>query len=202
LSQPLARIDRDDWEAYGNDQGGTRFSPLSQINTSNVVRLTKVWEADMAPTAPGPINGLQITPIMIGDTLYACDGHNGIHAFDAETGRERWRRDISKGTPPSGKPCRGVAYYKVPNASGPCAERIFAPTRRWSLLMQEPGRSVLVSAMTARWTCEKGSLPIRMDCFTSVRPHRLSAERWSLVEASPTVSTGAVLRESSGLMMR
>jgi quinoprotein glucose dehydrogenase len=132
LSQPLARIDRDDWEAYGNDQGGTRFSPLTQINTSNVARLTKVWEADMAPTAPGPINGLQVTPIMIGDTLYACDGHNGIHAFDAETGRERWRRDISKGTPPSGKPCRGVAYYKVQNVSGPCAERIFAPSQNGS----------------------------------------------------------------------
>jgi quinoprotein glucose dehydrogenase len=134
LSQPLARIDRDDWEAYGNDQGGTRFSPLTQINTSNVARLTKVWEADMAPTAPGPINGLQVTPIMIGDTLYACDGHNGIHAFDAETGRERWRRDISKGTPPSGKPCRGVAYYKVPNVSGPCAERIFAPSQNPTLV--------------------------------------------------------------------
>jgi quinoprotein glucose dehydrogenase len=133
LSQPLARIERDDWEAYGNDQGGTRFSPLTQINASNVTRLTKVWEADMAPTAVGPINGLEVTPIMIGDTIYACDGHNGIHAFDADTGRERWRRDISKGEPPSGKPCRGVAYYKVPNASGPCAERIFAPSHNPTL---------------------------------------------------------------------
>jgi quinoprotein glucose dehydrogenase len=134
LSQPLARIERDDWEAYGNDQGGTRFSPLTQINASNVARLTKVWEADMAPTAPGPINGLEVTPIMIGDTLYACDGHNGIHAFDAETGRELWRRNISRGEPPSGKPCRGVAYYKVPNASGPCAERIFAPSHNPTLV--------------------------------------------------------------------
>ena len=135
MSQPLARIERDDWEAYGNDQGGTRFSPLTQINASNVARLTKVWEADMAPTAPGPINGLEVTPIMIGDTLYACDGHNGIHAFDAETGRERWRRNISNGVPPpSGKPCRGVAYYKVPNASGPCAERIFAPSHNPTLV--------------------------------------------------------------------
>ncbi|GAA4346213.1 hypothetical protein GCM10023165_30840 [Variovorax defluvii] len=28
LPQPLATIDRDDRQTYGNDHGGTRFSPL------------------------------------------------------------------------------------------------------------------------------------------------------------------------------
>ncbi|WP_049620626.1 PQQ-binding-like beta-propeller repeat protein [Frateuria defendens] len=133
LPQPLATIDRDDWQAYGNDQGGTRYSPLDQINTSNVARLTKVWEAEMTPTVPGPMNALEVTPIMIGDTLYACDGNNGVHAFDAETGQVRWRRNVSNGQPPSGKPCRGVAYYKVPGAHGLCAERIFAPSHNPTL---------------------------------------------------------------------
>ena len=174
LLQPLARIERDDWEAYGNDQGGTRFSPLTQINTSNVARLTKVWEADMAPTAPGPINGLEVTPIMIGDTLYACDGHNGIHAFDAETGRERWRRNISKGEPPSGKPCRGVAYYKVPNASGPCAERIFAPSQNPTLVALDTKTGAFCAGFgnDGSVDLEKGSRPIRMGCSMSVRPRR------------------------------
>lgn len=134
LASPLAKIDRDDWAAYGNDQGGTRFSPLDQINLSNVGKLTKVWEADMVPTAKGPPNGLEVTPIMVGGMLYTCDGFNGIHAFDAETGRPVWRRNISNGEAPSGKPCRGVAYYKVPGASGDCAERIFAPSHNPSLV--------------------------------------------------------------------
>lgn len=133
LPQPLATIDRNDWQAYGNDQGGTRFSPLDQINTSNVARLTKVWEAEMVATVPGEMNALQVTPIMVGDTLYACDGNNGVHAFDAETGQVRWRRNVSDGQPPSGKPCRGVAYYKVPDAHGLCAERIFAPSHNPTL---------------------------------------------------------------------
>ncbi|CAG9932904.1 PQQ-binding-like beta-propeller repeat protein [Candidatus Nitrotoga arctica] len=134
LAEPLAKIDRDDWQAYGNDQGGTRFSPLAQIDTSNVAGLTKVWEAEMTPTVPGPMNALQVTPLMIGDTLYACDGNNGVHAFDAETGQVRWRQNVSGGEQPSGKPCRGVAYYKVPDASGVCAERIFAPSHNPTLV--------------------------------------------------------------------
>ncbi|POA80387.1 hypothetical protein C1882_27065 [Pseudomonas sp. FW305-E2] len=133
-AQPLARIDHD-WQAYGNDQGGTRFSPLDQINTSNVTGLTKVWEAEMVATVPGEMNALQVTPIMVGDTLYACDGNNGVHAFDAETGQVRWRRNVSNGQEPSGKPCRGVAYYKVPDApeGSMCAERIFAPSHNPTL---------------------------------------------------------------------
>jgi quinoprotein glucose dehydrogenase len=133
LPQPLATIDRDDWQAYGNDQGGTRFSPLDQINTSNVSGLVKVWEAEMTATVPGEMNALQVTPIMIGDTLFGCDGNNGVHAFDAETGKVRWRQNVSNGEPPSGKPCRGVAYYKVADASGLCAERIYAPSHNPTL---------------------------------------------------------------------
>ncbi|GFM84172.1 glucose dehydrogenase [Pseudomonas cichorii] len=135
LPQAMATIVRDDWQAYGNDQGGTRFSPLDQINTSNVSGLTKAWEAEMTATVPGEMNALQTTPIMVGDTLYACDGNNGVHAFDAETGEVRWRRNVSDGQEPSGKPCRGVAYYKVPDAQkgSMCAERIFAPSHNPTL---------------------------------------------------------------------
>ncbi|WP_372380929.1 membrane-bound PQQ-dependent dehydrogenase, glucose/quinate/shikimate family [Xanthomonas sp. NCPPB 1754] len=133
LPHPLATIERDDWQAYGNNQGGTRFSPLDQINTSNVSGLTKVWEAEMTATVSGEMNALEVTPIMIGDTLYSCDGNNGVHAFDAETGEVRWRQNVSNGEQSSGKPCRGVAYYKVPNASGLCAERIYAPSHNPTL---------------------------------------------------------------------
>lgn len=135
LSEPLGAIKRDDWQAYGNDQGGTRFSPLDQINTSNVAGLTKIWEAEFTPTVAGEMNALQVTPIMVGGRLYACDGNNGVHAFDAETGKVLWRRNVSDGQEPSGKPCRGVAYYKVPNAQegSVCAERIFAPSHNPTL---------------------------------------------------------------------
>lgn len=126
LPQPLAAITGTDWQAYGNNQGGSRFSPLTEINASNVGKLEKLWEADLGPLGWGKPNGLEVTPIMIGDGLYACDGYNRVSAFDAETGKLRWRQDTTPaGDHPSGKPCRGVAYYRVPGVSGECAERIY-----------------------------------------------------------------------------
>src|SRR5262249_50719066 len=32
-----------DWQCYGGDPGGSRFSPLTQINTTNVQQLKVAW---------------------------------------------------------------------------------------------------------------------------------------------------------------
>ena len=126
LSQPLAQLTSGNWPHYGNDQGGTRFSPLEQITPQNVDQLEVAWEADIGPADPEVPSALQVTPINVGDALYVCNGNNAIISLDAETGRERWRFDMSGDEPPSGKPCRGVSYFRVPGAGGVCSERIFA----------------------------------------------------------------------------
>ncbi len=41
---------------------------------------------------------------------------------------------MSNGIPPSGKPCRGVAYYRVPDATGLCATRIIAASQTPELI--------------------------------------------------------------------
>ncbi|GGY67434.1 quinate dehydrogenase [Pseudoduganella albidiflava] len=121
-----AGADRKDWPHYGNDAGGSRFSPLAQITPANVRKLEVAWEADVGPPSPGPRASLQVTPINIGDALFVCNGHNMVLSLDAETGKERWRYDLNTGVAPSGKPCRGVSYFRVTNATGMCAERIIA----------------------------------------------------------------------------
>ncbi|MEJ0101569.1 MAG: hypothetical protein WDO19_02960 [Bacteroidota bacterium] len=40
--QPANR-DNDEWPAYGHDGGGSRYSPLQQINTGNIKKLKPVW---------------------------------------------------------------------------------------------------------------------------------------------------------------
>lgn len=97
LPQSLARITSEDWPAFGNDQGGTRFSPLADLTPENVGRLEKVWEAETGPDTPGPATALEATPIMVGSALYLCDGHNRVLALDAETGRERRRQRGGRG---------------------------------------------------------------------------------------------------------
>jgi quinoprotein glucose dehydrogenase len=39
-----ADIPRTDWPAQNRDLAGTRYSPLTQINTKNVANLKQVWE--------------------------------------------------------------------------------------------------------------------------------------------------------------
>ena len=34
---------KDDWAYYGHDAGGTRYSPLTQINRQNVADLKVAW---------------------------------------------------------------------------------------------------------------------------------------------------------------
>lgn len=118
-----------DWRHYGNDQGGSRFSPLGQITPANIGGLRPVWTYHTGPMPEGARASFQATPIKIGERLYLCTGYNDVIALDAETGREIWRhrpRVDPRGI--YGLTCRGVTYYRVPEATGPCAERIYTAT--------------------------------------------------------------------------
>jgi quinoprotein glucose dehydrogenase len=121
----VAGMPAGDWRHWGNEQGGARFSPLQQITPANVDQLQLAWTAPLAHSKRGESSGLEVTPLMIGDTLFACNGANEIYAIDAETGAERWHVETAGNR---GRNCRGVAYYRVPDATGVCAERILTAT--------------------------------------------------------------------------
>jgi len=38
---------QNDWPSYGHDPGGQRYSPLKQINTTNVSKLAPAWSLQM-----------------------------------------------------------------------------------------------------------------------------------------------------------
>jgi len=97
-----------DWPMYGHDLGSTRFSPLEQINTENVSRLTKAWSYDMRPGGVGPASGAysEVTPIVVGGLMYFPAG-NKIVALDSDSGKEIWRYELKAGLASS----RGVAYW-------------------------------------------------------------------------------------------
>ena len=53
MSRQNARRNPDaDWPTYNRDLAGTRYSPLTQIDTTNVSKLTEVWSYKLRP-APG-----------------------------------------------------------------------------------------------------------------------------------------------------
>ena len=131
--QPLAEVSHGppqnspDWDAYGASNAGTRYAPHSQINSENVGKLTRAWQADTSRI--GRFSG---TPIQIDDGLYLCTSQNVMISLDADTGAERWRFDPGNNAPAFGMTgnCRGVTYHRIPERpSGErCAERIYTAT--------------------------------------------------------------------------
>jgi len=119
-----------DWPTYGGGHGAQRYSDLSQVTPANVAQLKQAW---VFRTGDIPKNyGVEMTPLKIGDTLYGCTSRHKIFALDAATGKQKWMFDpkTSAEFAPSNSACRGVAYYKQPNAQPgeACAERIIAGT--------------------------------------------------------------------------
>src|ERR1700675_1107118 len=77
----------DEWLTYGQNPGETRYSPLKQIDATNVSRLGLAWSYD-TDSAPGT---LETTPIISNGTLYGTATWSVVYALDARTGKEKWR---------------------------------------------------------------------------------------------------------------
>ena len=95
-----------DWPAYGGDQGGTRYSTLTQIGRQNVGQLQQVWRLDVAAFA------MQTQPIIIGRNLFAFSPDGQAIAVDAATGVQKWSFKLAQ-TPRGGG--RGMAYWSEGN---------------------------------------------------------------------------------------
>ena len=86
-----------DWTYYGGDPGGSRYSPLTQINKSNVAELKVAWEYHTGDVSDGSDNRrkseFETTPIVADGTMYLSTPFNRVVALDPETGREKWSFD-------------------------------------------------------------------------------------------------------------
>ncbi len=137
-----------EWSSFGAAPGGGHYSPAAQITPTNVHALSKAWEwrsGQLRLPGPGQIQGhdtflpgssWQMTPLMVGDTLYGCTAFNDVFALDPSTGVQKWRYDtgvdVSKEIMVN---CRGVASWQGrANAEGQCAHRIFSGTMDGRLL--------------------------------------------------------------------
>lgn len=103
----LATPPEGSWPNYHGVPGGSRYSPLRQIDLANVHRLRMEW---MHPL-PGSAR-LEVTPVVFDGVMFIT-GPNEAVALDAETGRQIWRfrRSRTKGLPgdAGGGINRGVA---------------------------------------------------------------------------------------------
>jgi quinohemoprotein ethanol dehydrogenase len=77
------------WLTYGKSQSETRYSPLKQIDTSNVKRLGLAWSYEVGA---GGANQ-EGTPLVWNNTIYGITTWSVVYAVDGRTGKEMWRWD-------------------------------------------------------------------------------------------------------------
>src|SRR5215813_11457597 len=82
-----------EWRFYGGDAGGTKYSPLDQINRDNVKTLKVAWtwnSPDLKILEQNQklfVSGFEVTPIMVDGVLYVSTSLSQVAAINAQTGK-------------------------------------------------------------------------------------------------------------------
>lgn len=144
----------DTWPTYNGDYSGRRFSPLTQIRTSNVSSLALTWMYRVKVAAPmrGVTNPeIKSTPLMVQGVLYFTIPDH-VFAVDARTGRELWHYDwVDQGGHLVGN--RGVGMYGD-----------------WLYFMAPEGWFISLDARTGKERWRKKVADEKMQYFTTMAP--------------------------------
>ena len=108
-AERLKTPDADSWLMIRRTYDGWGYSPLTQIDTSNVSKLRLVWTV-----RTGEVGAHQSAPIVNGGVMFVSTPNNQVLAVHASTGVVLWRYRKPR---PSGaivphQPNRGVALYE------------------------------------------------------------------------------------------
>jgi alcohol dehydrogenase (cytochrome c) len=79
--------DPNNWPLYHRTSNAWRYSPLEQINKTNVGKLKVAWIHQGGDIT----HGIQETPIVVDGVIYSITANNRVAAIDAKTGRDIWR---------------------------------------------------------------------------------------------------------------
>jgi quinoprotein glucose dehydrogenase len=126
------------WPSYGNDPGGTRFSPLDEVNRTNVECLEEAWTyhtGDLPDSRGEHASHLasEVTPVLVDERLYLCTPYNRVIALDPKSGAEQWSYDPDidlSGRYGNQLVCRGVSPWFDAKKDGEetCSLTIFTAT--------------------------------------------------------------------------
>jgi quinoprotein glucose dehydrogenase len=158
-----------DWPAYGRDPGGSRFSPLTQVNRDNIKNLKVAWIYRTGDLSDGQnarsSSAFQCTPVLVDGTLYVVTPFNRVIALDPVTGKERWVFDpkIDLKRPYDNQlNSRGVSTWLDPQ------RRDGQPCRRRILMGTNDSRLIALDAATGS-RCEDFGAGGEVDLKSSVK---------------------------------
>lgn len=127
-----------DWPVTEGAPGGGRYSPLAEIDRSNVEQLEIAWTYEHGDAWEGrfPLeinrgSAFESTPIVVEGRLFFTTPRNRVIALDPETGGELWTFDpeLERGRAYANRWInRGVAHWRDATRDGACSSRLFLAT--------------------------------------------------------------------------
>ena len=104
-----------EWRYNGGDAGSTKYSPLDQINETNVKELQIAWRWKSQNFGRRADYNWEVTPLMAGGVLYITAGsRRDAVAIDAATGETLWMYRLDegeRGAVVARTQNRGLAYW-------------------------------------------------------------------------------------------
>ena len=76
------------WLSYGRSYDEQRYSPLDQVNDSNVSELGLAWHYDFDTN-----RGLEASPIVVDGVMFTSGAWSRVYALDARSGELLWQYD-------------------------------------------------------------------------------------------------------------
>jgi alcohol dehydrogenase (cytochrome c) len=147
---PASNVAPGDWPTFNRTLAGDRFSPLTEIDRSNVARLHVV-----CTYALPEVTALQTGPIVIGGTMYFTTDTIS-YAIDAGTCAERWKNVRHSPTPNRLAVNRGAAYMDGRIFRGTSDAHVIALDATngrplWDVALDVAGRGVTVPMAPTAW---------------------------------------------------
>src|SRR6266852_5723492 len=124
------------WPTYGNDPGGTRYSPAKQIDRGKVAQLKVAWTfrtgALDVKTRLIEKAAFEATPILVNGKLFLSTPYDHVIALDPKSGAKLWEFNpgVNLNKNYSEVTSRGVSAWRDSQAKSgqACRQRIFIGT--------------------------------------------------------------------------
>jgi quinohemoprotein ethanol dehydrogenase len=149
-SARIVAADPREWVSHGRDYGEQRYSPLDQIDESNVKQLGLAWSFDLMSE-----HGVESTPLVADGVMFVTAPWSILYALDAASGERLWTFDPEVPRAHARKICcgfvnRGVALWGDKIFLGTLDGRLIAVDRKtgksaWSVQTAEPNWSYSIT---------------------------------------------------------
>jgi len=160
------------WMSYGRTYSEQRYSPLDQINKTNVGGLKLAWHYDLDTN-----RGQEGTPLIVDGVMYATTNWSKLKALDAATGKLLWAYDPKVPGNIADRGCcdtvnRGAAYWNG---------KVYFGTF--------DGRLLAVDAKTGKLVWSVNTIP---------KEATLGHQRSYTVDGAPRIAKGRVIIGNGG----